>query len=695
MAGIENLFAIEPTLPTVQGMKLPDNPERWSEVMTTHLREMYPDAAKLPIMVEFRKRNDQTGTAIGAMHVSSEDGKKVILVPFIIDDFEMKPLDVWMEKKKQAVHPLSKDTLKEQFFSTKAGELDARPGDSAGNYFNDPSLWTTNYPPLQGRYSYASAGYQLLDELSDTFQTADAERFKNVLREEPHLLVKFQKHGHQEIIEKLVKKAYANTKDYASSAMALIPKSVIDIKKNGQDTYSVLSMMDGTFDTLEAFKMNREALHKFVSKVCAEPQDVLNDLDQGGERTIIIRKPSDNVFLYDEMEIKPEEAKTYDCFVVKNKTGLTTEGVVLPNVVDFSGKKKNMKIFISPTHSAYQASIAGIPVKQSLAAQKVLKGCDANVGQTGTFVYIDDGKALATIPVTIKAIENNGWQMSCTDLEGKTFKVRMGYGNYFEKEEQEAPSNGLVSASGASAIKGAPKFKRTYLDAHGFIELRKDIYIIPEKMIWIPMQPFTDVTSTAAEYIQKEAYTRMDADPMEIRYTGVVFDIRTSEFKKEASERETRVILAAHGLSHEKIAAVIKRAKFHKKAKVHGADRLVSKAAKGGEIAKLITKISSACEALKKNNFIKEAAEVTDTKTVDALLSLNFLNPDNVAKFAAYKPVFEKVVDYLAELVLASRLGAKEVPEYAAVGAMTKLQDVITGLEKLEMSLKKPSTKST
>ena len=185
MAGLENLFAAEPMLPSVQTSKLPDDPQQWAEVITTRLREKYPEVTRLPLTVEYRKKDDQSGTAIGSIHVVSPETQKTIYVPIIIRKFELFPLDIWMEAKTQDVHPLTNDTFKEQFFvQSPAESLDQRPQDSAGQYFNDPSLWTTNYPPLQGRYSYASAGYTLLDVISDTLRKEHLDEFLEEPREE-------------------------------------------------------------------------------------------------------------------------------------------------------------------------------------------------------------------------------------------------------------------------------------------------------------------------------------------------------------------------------------------------------------------------------------------------------------------------------------------------------------------------------
>lgn len=699
MGSLENLFAVEPTLPSTQTHKMPDNPERWAEVLTTYLREQYPDSSKLPITVEFRKRDDQSGTAIGALICTSEEASKTLLVPFIIKKFELAPLDIWMEAKTQDVHPMTKDTFKEVFFVQSPAEgMDQRPTDSTGTYFNDPSLWTTNYPPLQGRYSYASAGYQILDQLSDTFTKEDVDSFKQVLMDNPHLVAKFKKHGHAEVIEKLAKKtSFPATNDYVASAMQLIPTAALSVKKEDNDKYSILSMAEGLFDHGQVQRMDRSKCEHFLSKIIGSPKDVLNEVDEEGEKLLIIRKPAPGVFLYDAAEAGPEEAKDFAVYRVKTSTGLQLDGVVVPYVVNFSGKRLSKKLFISANHSSCQSSIAGIRmvgIDDKPIMHKLLKPWDIRVGATGCFMYLDDGKAVATEPVTIKAIEEYG-PLTVVDMSGKKFNVKRGYGDYFEKNEKEAlePSKAALMPGGKNT-----KPKRTYLDAHGFIEVRKEVFVIPEKMLWIPMQDLSDVSATPAEWMMKEASSKMTADPLTLRWTGIVYDISGNGLPKmAASETETKVLLATSGLDHAKIATVLKKAKATGRAKVHGADKLESKASKTSNVTKMIAKIASLVAVLKKD-FTKEAAEMGDSDkervTVDALLGLNFLNANNMAKFVAYKPVLDKVLDYLAELTMAARLGLNDVPEGATVIAMTKLMEVADGLQKIQVSMKRPATKT-
>lgn len=692
MAGLENLFATEASLPSVQTVKMPENADKWPEMLTTLVREFHPDAARLPITVEFRKRDDESGTAIGAINVSSADGKKFIHIPFIVKKFELHPLDVWMESKTQAVHPLTKDTLKEVFFTQSMDDgLDVRPGDAVGQYFNDPSLWTTNYPPLQGRYSYASAGYTILDQIADTMTQEDLKSFCDSLEASPLSIAGFKKHGHQEVISKLAAKAKSksakaalNANNFAASAMSLIPTTALSVKKEGPDKYSVLSASEGIYDIAGSVSLSREETGKALSKITSSVENVMHDVDKEGEKLIVHNAPKEGVWLYDDFSQNAEPAKEFAAYVVKNKAGMEIEGLVIPKVVDFAGNSKPLNLFLSAGHGCAQPSIAGVKLPNSDVAQKVLVRKDLRVGQTGTFVYVDDGKAVATIPVTVVSVEGHTnsthGPFTMIDLNGNKFKVSRGYGEYFELRQ-----DGVMPEK-------APN--RKFLDAHGMIEVRPKEYIIPQKMMWIPMEGLSEVVATPAEWMQKTAFNHMSADPAVIRWTGIVYDCQGGFFEKRAyNERELKVILAAQGTELNKIATIIKKAKATGRVKVHGRTNLRSRQELEKEAHAVYANLSKIANRVKAD-LIKHASEIEDSATVDTILALKFLNPENLAKFVSFIPLLDKAADHLAELTIASRLGLNTIKESATVGAMHKLEEAIQALKGLEVSMKRPATKT-
>jgi hypothetical protein len=678
MPGLENLFAAEPKLPSVQTLKMPENPQEWAEAITVAARERYPDLAHLPLVIEFRKKDEQAGTAVGAIHVTSDDDKKTIFLPIVIKKFELSPLDVWMEKDTQAIHPIKPDTFKKAFFNPSSAKgLDVRPTDVAGQYFNDPSTWSSNYPPLQGRYSYASAGYPILDSISDTIREKELKEFRETLQKNAFVLAKFKRGPHYEVIQKLAAKIPTKDPDYVASATKLIPVGAASIKREGKDKYSVLSMADQMFDLAASEYLDEYNCRNWLSKITAFCKDSIHDLPQQGEKLLVTKPaPKGTVYLFDQTKYSPVSADEFAAYVVKTKTGVQSHGVVFPNVVEFNGDKAPVKLFVSQSHCSFQTNIAGEKKPDSEMMAKVLKPSAARVGQTGTFVFIDDGQAIATVPVTIKAIEEYGQaRITAIKLDGTKIKISRGYSDDPPKMTEALP-----------CTKPA-KTKDKFLDVHSMIEDRPKEYTIPRSMIWIPMEGFQEVSSSPKEWMQKEA-AKVSHDPFNIRYTGIVYEAYGSDIEKRAfSERELKVTLANKGADAEMIDSVIKVARAKGKCCVHGLRQLKKKA----DIIKVATdasaRLEKACAELKRD-LVKFAAEVGDSSmTVDAMLSLNFVNPENLAKFVSYKPVFEKVADYLAELLMAARLGIKDMSESALVTAIARIQEVIDGLAKVQTSL--------
>ena len=72
-----------------------------------------------------------------------------------------------------------------------------------------------------------------------------------------------------------------------------------------------------------------------------------------------------------------------------------------------------------------------------------------------------------------------------------------------------------------------------------------------------------------------------------------------------------------------------------------------------------------------------------DPTAVDKILSVGFINSENVTIFASYVPEFEAVIRKLAELLVATRMGLNSVDEGALQRSMVHLDKVVAGLKTL------------
>jgi hypothetical protein len=63
------------------------------------------------------------------------------------------------------------------------------------------------------------------------------------------------------------------------------------------------------------------------------------------------------------------------------------------------------------------------------------------------------------------------------------------------------------------------------------------------------------------------------------------------------------------------------------------------------------------------------------------VLSLGFINPENLATYVGYLPTLDEAQRRLCELLIGSRIGLREVPEGSIERAIRALEDVIEGLK--------------
>ena len=82
-----------------------------------------------------------------------------------------------------------------------------------------------------------------------------------------------------------------------------------------------------------------------------------------------------------------------------------------------------------------------------------------------------------------------------------------------------------------------------------------------------------------------------------------------------------------------------------------------------------------------KISLFKEAAALGDPMIADTLLALNFLSSKNLAMFMSYIPKMEETLHAVVNLLLASRIGLKEVPEEACMSALRGIEGVIQGIK--------------
>ncbi len=92
--------------------------------------------------------------------------------------------------------------------------------------------------------------------------------------------------------------------------------------------------------------------------------------------------------------------------------------------------------------------------------------------------------------------------------------------------------------------------------------------------------------------------------------------------------------------------------------------------------------------AILKRDLTKEASAINDPEAVDVVLSLNFINKDNLKGFIANIGEMKRILSELAKMTIASRLGLSDLDESALTKSMSGLDEVVRGLENIKLAIK-------
>ncbi len=112
-------------------------------------------------------------------------------------------------------------------------------------------------------------------------------------------------------------------------------------------------------------------------------------------------------------------------------------------------------------------------------------------------------------------------------------------------------------------------------------------------------------------------------------------------------------------------------------------------------LTELDAKYAAQTAAVNENNdrlftrsLIKEAANLKDKVTVDAVLSLGMLRPRNLAEYVAVLPTFEYSLSEMAKLLIAARLGMAGMDVDSIKNCMDGLGEVVIQLQNADAANK-------
>ena len=614
--------------------KLDEDSSGWPSGILKEAYKQLPYLHKYEADIDLDRVDESRGYAVGKMlvyparmkkHAAVSEGK-LVSFPVIVRDRELAPFDVY--NFDESMYPESEDSVNEVLFRPEAFS-----GPAPTSRFGGTDLQSQTTPPRGGnRYSGSmnkTSSVSLWNAALPTFSKEDIEEFKSDLRDDTAVRNAFlTNESLRGNVEDLVK--HAEAQPWA------VEPTTIQIYRKGTG-YVVKTASHKAYAPAETEISRFEAQDMLSEKS-------MNGLLENGHLTITI----DPILVESTSEKVAQEANRVGIYTTYSG-GREVTGLVVPRVVSLSGDSwPDTQVFFGPSSHSIQEKVAGVFKKDVTVSGEEPRG-------PGSFVYQEGPMGYATEPIEIL----NRFEVS------------------YDGEK-------IASYKGKSLHTGRPLTITVVPGLQKVAFVGEQEVAIPENFCFVPLNGKQRAVSSSVESANAFTHKKLaGVSSVELISDGSAYSLRgpnASVFSGEImGGMDTEFALSSLGLTKEQIKGTMKIASEKGSVPISRTRTVVS-----------MESFLSQVDAIKDDvvplraNLIKEASVIVDKETVDAILSLRFVTPENVGVYVNYIPELEKVSSKLAELLVASPLGMDEVRESAAKNAMTQMTSVVRGLEELK-----------
>lgn len=644
---------------------VPEDPNQWGDVVMDNLSKEAPYALQYVPEVQFIKQDPDAGVGLGVITVSSGSqsalttsaptgtvGKRAV-IPFIIKGGELYPLDLVITQSRK-IFPLTETRLREALFRPETFELVSRdPGDNGLNSvfgldliqgFGSRSIQDVGaFGNGMGGAKFASAKFALLQKVASLGISAeDLSALASDIASDASVNRKLASNDAFRGAVRTLSMAEGRAKTASARGLAYAP-DVVQLGKLGNGRYWIKAASRENYDVPEITIISRRDLVKIAGEDMAVKVDTEGTVTQA-ER---VEDPT-------AMSVDTSSWKRIDStgiYRVMTIDGRELTGWVFTNLTDFDGIRVPTTVFTNGSESAIQDSIAGVAVSPALDLPSTEpKG-------TGLFYVVSGGKIDATIPVLVESAE--------VSETGKKYRVL--------------------------TLLGERKIVRLVHGVKSLTVVSEDEIVMPGVTQFLPLvrEAIVALVENASDVVKTASY--LSVPVFSIYGDGTYFSHRShgvpnaaSTLNQKLSYDEAAFALCALGCSAGEAHKILKKASYGRAVDVRGVKdvKLAShnEALQRDLDARWARKVASL-----RVDLLKEAAGIPDAATVDAALGLRFINPDNVRIYVAEIPYLERCLNRVCEMLLASRLGMAEIPEYAASRAARAMDEVVRGLKALAL----------
>jgi hypothetical protein len=575
---------------------------------------------------------------------------QLVSLPVIVRERELFPLDVYSFKGE--MFPMDEADLQEIMTNSHMFSGVANPEN-----FQSSGFTSQVTPPDSGRhyggdvFSKNASANTLLKLAFEMAPAAKVAMITDRLRNDAPLRASFLS---TEPLADFVSLALQHKEKTAADISAAVLEErtpyVVQIHHKGDGSYKVTSVYDGWV------KVASEASRFEVAD--ALTREDLELLYSRGFVTYALAAPGAQAV----KEKVAADVSTFGEYQVWSDSGNSYSGIVIPNVVNIRGEVLPLQIFAALDSHAFQEKVAGVRVGDAQIPLVEPRGL-------GCLTYVRGNQAVGLEPVEVlsKFASPKGVRYLC-----KVASTGM--------EVTIVPVQGLGEVLPAG----------------------DNVYAIPSTFSFIPMG------SRSIQVLPAELSNLMESTKVAGSAVRVSYRVEHDDFllsgamdlpRNPVQEDEAELLMCGLGLSGKAARELLKTAsakgqvRFVPSRSINptGMPKLASASLK--DFHAVIPKVNLLNEVAvlassKASGLFKQAAANLQRETVDSILSLNFMTPENASVYVGFLPILEKTSSVLAELVVASRLGMDDVREAAALNAMTQVNSVVKGLTKLSEKIK-------
>lgn len=635
------------------GGRLPTNTAEWPIKIRDEWAKAAPFASGFPAEIVLLEKDPDKGYAFGHILLSSktglpmpqaigqigtEYGIRTAKVPVIIEDFAIQPLDLIVTEEGTAL-PLNEDRLRETLF--RPGLFDAPTKGSENELFG-----AVLYPPMREANTVkSSAFYPILTGVSDTIEVDQVRRLESALKTAGIERAARNNPGFRGYLS--IVNGIDARQNISKTAMldSFLPDVVLAERMEGP-AYKVKTAMRGAYDPRERVVDRGEAIQLLG-------MDGVKEADAKGVVIIIRRKrPSVEPLIMDDLPGSFGSLGEDGPCRVLSSNGESLVGRILSKVKSLMGGDLPLQLFSDGDRFGMRDAIGAAPV----ATNVELRTSHPPQG-VGAFCWESDDGRVCTEPLRAmaQARDDNRPAYLCETLAGRELKV--------------VPSAMTKDVTPSD----------------------DDTVLIPKDSSWVHLGDRMVELASPGEANAIE-HVKEGADRCTIAFSNDQFHISGTPLAKlgnlkALSPTDAVFMCGLMGLSKQSAERALARAYRKGSVKVAGVPEIKTYEEAQSVVKETIAETMKEAAALELPFLVKEASTMGDAQSVDAILSLGFLNLDNVSRFVTYIPHVDSTVKKLCMLLLAARLGLREMPQDHLSRAISALEHILGGLRRVALRL--------